>query len=61
MQKYRDNPLVVLYAMVFTSFVNPLLPAAIIVALPDHAVTDGIMMARFLSGLNQRIETGSEL
>jgi hypothetical protein len=61
MQKYRDNPSVVPYAVVFTSFVNPFLSAAINVALLDHAVTDGGMMARFLSDLTQRIETGSEL
>jgi len=37
MIKNKDNNSVVLYAVVFTSFVNPLLSAAINVALPDIA------------------------
>jgi EmrB/QacA subfamily drug resistance transporter len=36
-QRNQDNPSVALYAIVFTSFVNPLLAAAINVALPDIA------------------------
>ena len=37
MPKNQDNTSLVLYAVVFTSFVNPLLSAAINVALPDIA------------------------
>lgn len=37
MKNNQDNPSLALYAIVFTSFVNPLLAAAVNVALPDIA------------------------